>query len=789
MQSSARFQYSDDMEEDWTDSRYEHYPMKDAPMKKLINDEISRKPYSRKDGPSIVARLMGMDMLPLETKSTVSPINRREEPTWSHSCNNEKYTRSSVIHRHSNTYSFEHEFDHIYDHPSSKPKRRQHPQEEELQKFKKEFEAWQTAMCQECCRYGKTEKASTWALEEKYVGPKSHLVQVKSAERRPLPSYGENQKLYDSNQKEFSSFPSRVKYGYNETVPNKIVVLKPGPERIWSSEDSRTSFSGSSEERGSIEDFLEEVKERLKQEIHGKSFHKGLVVPRNGIASIEVDKSQDAQKIAKQISNRIRGSVTRDLEQGPDLVRSVSTRLHKSDIQLSEISSPEFISSDTRRFLAERLKNVLKREMGASDFSRPCLLEEKGVFQKLHRTEQEQLHAGSFLDESLSPKNLVRSLSAPVSGTSFGKLLLEDPRVITGAHIQRKQEHSIENLSAGMKKGKKENERLSLREKVYNFRNTFGLRRRLFRRRMASMADLHTWEPSLGKDIWSGPTVILDRGEEYENSTEVPPSPASVCSASSSQEEFCRPSYDHSPSSSPEETSGENMTVTSLCGDITSTCNEVQRQQSQSERAVEDTREHVSKLPELEDGIATYVRDLLVASGMYYGQPNPYALRSSDLQAMPISASVYEEVEVAQRQHDKEEEGGHHGSVKDGDSSRGMDRRILYDLVNEALPRVVGQPVISSRFRKNISVPWDLHHPQGPKLMDSVWGFISPIVYPPGDASLHYIETMLAREYAPWFHLLDEEADALGAEIEGSILRNLIDEIVRDASLTTRLQA
>ncbi|KAK4773953.1 hypothetical protein SAY87_028972 [Trapa incisa] len=224
------------------------------------------------------------------------------------------------------------------------------------------------------------------------------------------------------------------------------------------------------------------------------------------------------------------------------------------------------------------------------------------------------------------------------------------------------------------------------------------------------------------------------------------------------------------------------MNAASLGGDVASSCNELQRRQSQSELAVEGTREHESKLPELEDGLANYVRALLVASGMYDGQPDPYALRSSDPQARPISASVYEEVKV-------EEEAGR-GSVKGENSSRGIkiEHGVLCDLVNEALPKVVGLPVISSRFRKKkVSVTCDLQHPQGLQLMDSVCGFISPLVYHPGDVSLHYsIDSMVARdlEYATWFVLLDGEVDALGAEIEGSILRNLINEIVREAALT-----
>lgn len=202
---------------------------------------------------------------------------------------------------------------------------------------------------------------------------------------------------------------------------------------------------------------------------------------------------------------------------------------------------------------------------------------------------------------------------------------------------------------------------------------------------------------------------------------------------------------------------------------------------------MEGTGEHASresKLPELEDGLAAYVRALLDASGIYDGLSNTYASRS-DTQARPISTSVYEEVEVAYQQHGKEE--AHHGSVKD-DSSKGIeiDHRVLYDLVNEALPKVLGQPAISSRLRKKISVHCDLQHPCGPRLMDSLWGFISSLVYPPEDVSLHYsLDSMVAQDlgHAPWFQSLDEEVDVLGAEIEGSILRNLISEVAGDIKL------
>lgn len=202
---------------------------------------------------------------------------------------------------------------------------------------------------------------------------------------------------------------------------------------------------------------------------------------------------------------------------------------------------------------------------------------------------------------------------------------------------------------------------------------------------------------------------------------------------------------------------------------------------------MEGTTEHEpreSELPKLEDGLAAYVRALLVASGLYDRLSNPQGSRS-DPDAKFISTSVYEEVESSYEQPGKE---AGHNSAKDGnDKGTETDHRVLYDLVNEALSDVLRQPVISRFRKKKISVPRDLQQPSGSKLMDSVLGFISLLVYPPGDISSHFsFDSMVAQDLgsAPWFQILDEEVDAIGAEIEGSILRSLISEVVRDIKST-----
>jgi hypothetical protein len=125
-----------------------------------------------------------------------------------------------------------------------------------------------------------------------------------------------------------------------------------------------------------------------------------------------------------------------------------------------------YISRDSRSYLPEKLTNVVKSERhdNSEGNSRSNAFENHRV--RLKKTEdvlksandweiskeETEIQTGSFRHEQennivfhrelWSPRNLVRSFSAPVSrsGTSFGKLLLEDRHILTGAHIRRKLE-------------------------------------------------------------------------------------------------------------------------------------------------------------------------------------------------------------------------------------------------------------------------------------------------------------------------------------------------------------
>lgn len=556
-------------------------------MKKLINEEISKCSSTRQNAPSIVARLMGVDMMSLDTKPVVQPIGKKNERMKTKCSNKETNGRGLINHVSSNSNSsrqtdldvFYHNGDReagrwSSDQKLGKPSRREHPQEEELQKFKKEFEAWQAARFKECSRVAELniihspflayedlskEKMGLHAksgrtADENPVEPKGHTVKARSYERSGLECHGDRIDLFPFEQK--TSFPLRSRtlsrdfdqYSLmnstqkidTSSAPTKIVILKPGPDTLCNPEESWSSSSGTSEHRGSIEDFLEEVRERLKCEMQGKTLKRGSVVRGSGIETPYSEKSANPKQIAQHIAKQVRDSVSRDL--GVNLLRSESTRTYKSEIQFNGPGSPEFINRDTRRFLSDRLRNVLKRE---TDLNVPCtVVGDSSMSSVLHneRARQKQgdiLMAGNevgyseivkdelemqtrsfrhglgddvVLHREMSPRNLVRSLSAPVSGTSFGKLLLEDRHILTGAQIRRKHE-AIEKVSFDMKKRKKE--RFNFKERVSNFKYSFTLRGRLFGKKIQSMVESHGEDYSPMKDIMNGPTVVSNFGERH----------------------------------------------------------------------------------------------------------------------------------------------------------------------------------------------------------------------------------------------------------------------------------
>lgn len=568
------FQWPYQVANNWSEKR--NYSI-EAPIKKLISDEISKRPNcTKQNSPSVVARLMGVDMLPsdvkhdlqqVEKKNEMQTINSMKESSKSDSIGRRLSPSKSLRHKNLNS-SDSIEGSNLDDWNGSitlnKPKPREHPQEEELQKFKKEFEAWQAARMKECSRVIELGSSpSQWLAQENlnkekmvlYTSSKrmTEIAKPVKFEGRTLTSSSHDRSCLRNKEIETDSFADQQKESsyIRKTVspadskvssledsgteaPSKIVILRPGPDRICSYEESWPSSPGASEERGSIEDFLEEVKERLKCELQGKSCKRSITVRGGGIETPYSEKPSDPKQIAQRIAKQVRESVTRDL--GANLFRSESTRSYRSEIQFNGTSSPEFISRDTRKFLAERLKNVLKEESqhvpavpGSTStrstiFNNPRIRTEKsraapdtksrlrywdGIKDEADmqcRSFRREPNDSSEIHEELSPRNLIRSLSAPVSGTSFGKLLLEDRHMLTGAHIRRKHE-AIEKITVNVKKRKKE--KFNLREKVTSLRYSLTLKGRLFGRKIQSLEEQHDNKHDYVRDILNRPSAMM----------------------------------------------------------------------------------------------------------------------------------------------------------------------------------------------------------------------------------------------------------------------------------------
>ncbi|KAG9129118.1 hypothetical protein Leryth_006368 [Lithospermum erythrorhizon] len=77
--------------------------------------------------------------------------------------------------------------------------------------------------------------------------------------------------------------------------PLNIVILGPWTNSIYYTEESLTSSPGNSVDRGSIEDFLEEVKERLKHELQGNPYNKSIV-RGGGIETPYSERPSDARQ-------------------------------------------------------------------------------------------------------------------------------------------------------------------------------------------------------------------------------------------------------------------------------------------------------------------------------------------------------------------------------------------------------------------------------------------------------------------------------------------------------------
>ncbi|KAL6907428.1 hypothetical protein ACP4OV_002467 [Aristida adscensionis] len=815
-----------------------------APIKKLINEDISFRSSEGQKRPGVIARLMGMDSPPLNTATEPSSIaeERRQEiiprprprrdPPETISTKHVSFVQHKDSIKHAPKHearAFDDERD-LFAPPSkkssewSKPQPREHPQEEELQKFKKEFEAWQASRAWEQPRAldlesrhdggGRCTDIVPYRYQQqqhrgkdgnnggKYMLSEDDVHWGRSKESGASISGSRTYSLTSADACSGTRLPLSRFYHEEEQEerppsPTRIVILKPCPE--MSTDDIEESSLGSPElvkKENNMEAFLEEVKKRLKIELEGRTAADDKASSDPWAAGDIVQ--ADPKLIARNIANQIRETVTRDLR--PPLVRSESTRSYRSDVHLNGESQADYIGRDARRQLSDRLKNVLRREPDAEPpFShrrratstsfdeeprprpRHVAAPRKGKVRSKEEKKQaiesddvRSLRHGSSCmasaaaeSEPVSPRNLVRSFSAPVSGTTFVKLLSEEPRVLTGARLQRKQES---RPAPEERKGRKD--AFNIKGRVSNLRQNLGLRAKLFGKKLHAADESLSFPddlPPIGTLV-TAPSVLIHPGVLQENSTEVPPSPASWCS--SPPDEMIRGGYP-SPVSPLEASFSEHRSpLRSAAKDMSSSASEpgnlleqVQAEELAETSPVEDD--------DTDHPVKSFVRAVLVGAGLY-GQRQNSGKFLADGEAKPIPKWVLEEVESSAAP----------ATSDGGAGAAAVDHRLLFDLINEALPGAVRASTTLRAFdRCHAAAPG--RGPGGKKLLDAVWRSVQPWLEPTGDAASGSVDGLIGRDLSlsPWGGAFRGDADALGLDVEAEILDELVDETVWDVLL------
>lgn len=176
---------------------------------------------------------------------------------------------------------------------------------------------------------------------------------------------------------------------------------------------------------------------------------------------------------------------------------------------------------------------------------------------------------------------------------------------------------------------------------------------------------------------------------------------------------------------------------------------------------------------DIEDQCEAYIRDLLIAAGLYDGSFS-HSLSKWDPLGKPISTQVFDEVEETYKE-----------CTNDKDQVEIVNHKMILDLLNEVLPAMLREPVNMSRYMEKAE---GLVHkpPHGRTLLSLVWNNIREYVHPPPDRAFYSLDYMLARDLKsnPWSGLMEDDVNALCRDIECHITRNMIVEMVEILKMT-----
>lgn len=495
-------------------------PNKRTTVKNSVREDMStptHKPETR-NAPSIVARLMGMDTIPpgrstvIDAKESKLPkptkpnihYGPRKDPAFDGSprsapfrqtkCNLLSYGSTTNTGNGSNInknriYNKNSKKDYGGSQKSKRPssgiRLHRHPQEEALQKFKRDFEAWQSSSM--------AEKSKGLIVENnlqkgKYIQilAQENLNQEKMAKYAMKKQNAPEtmQVVLPKNEVHVSEATEKQE---TSQLPTRIVILKPSFDPNNQIPDPFLGSSNSKNRDCTMVDFLEEVKERLRLEIEGKA---GSIEKKQKNGKNEII-TTDPKEIARDIAKQIRETVTRDFQK--KLTRSQSFKLPNYVPDTSDS-----VRRDTRRILSEKLKDVLRNEAGMERPStsmepprasfiikRRERVKSMSEFPSIINREYKRTDTRCKLDNTgivdadmASPRSLFRSFSAPVSGTTLGKLLLEDSGLTKWARVGGRHEEYVGGLREESK-GRKEHGS-GFKGKVSNLRHNFNLKGKLF---------------------------------------------------------------------------------------------------------------------------------------------------------------------------------------------------------------------------------------------------------------------------------------------------------------------
>lgn len=168
-----------------------------------------------------------------------------------------------------------------------------------------------------------------------------------------------------------------------------------------------------------------------------------------------------------------------------------------------------------------------------------------------------------------------------------------------------------------------------------------------------------------------------------------------------------------------------------------------------------------------------YVQDILIISGLYeWEESGCCALLRLETLAQPLARWVFEEVEEDFSNKYYKENGSY-------DSEESFaDRKILFGLVNEALPNVLKRFVNGIGLCRN-SLTTTI--PQGNNLFEDVWNEIQSLTHVMEEEELeYYLESLAAYDVgkAPWQLMMGGETCTVGNEVEVLILDQLVEDLV-----------